>query len=325
MKQTVMKIDQQLPTVDTSFFAEIVKFSLFLVSVSVFTYLLFSQVIMAFFPDIINIDPDLREKKLLVLLLLTGLVSGGTGLLISVKQKQLRLVSPFEISKEFLFSYALIAYFFAQFITERFTLFLAILLFFFLPQLTQFYTCFSPLRIKKLPFKKINSASLKREFMVIATVVSLVAVTTWGGFKVVEYLRFRVLYQVNLQKSLYIAQLNPKNTTQLYPNEVIGYNFGWHETSKYHLMSNKGELKTDNWTDTKVTFTTPSDLDSDTLTLWVEKPIHEGTQLEKSNEVTLKILPRQDVYPTVDDSKLTKAFKKIKRIFLLNRDFELKN
>lgn len=167
--------------------------------------------------------------------------------------------------------------------------------------------------------KKIAMAILY--LIKLSMIIILVAGCSFWLIK--RYYRY-LSYRDNLRKQFIITNVKPKTSTQGDKVTINGYNFKFRWNPLFKVNSSAGEINDINlWDETKIIFTVPLHVQPGELTVWLQRTAGEASESARltSNQVKLKIEPREKYYPVAQDyqyppsifSWLKKYIKSVKR------------
>lgn len=317
----------------------------------IFSYITISHILRLVQPVENYIDPKIFDINYLRFIVFLGFTLGFIGWIIAIIEKQLKLVSPIRESREENVAVALTAFFLAIFYNGLFVgtkflqypifILLFLIFFFFITQLVFFYSSFKLNEFKNLlasifHFKiqnfRIDQTLIKESFrkknvyfipLIILSLVTVLFSFLFVSNIITDYLGGKT-FQENLnRKKFHISRIVPDKA--LHAQRVIleGFNFGWkNETDdRYRLMSSQGPIKLiEEWTNEKIDFTVPIELPAGKKEVWIEKPTDSNIDKStlKSNKVTLEVYSRFVVYPEIDDNRLERVIKKIKKFLFLD-------
>jgi len=329
---------------------ELLKLTVFILTVLLAGYFIIVNIVNSLFPEITSknliittVNSDLNR----ILIGLMGIL--GAMIVISLKRKELKFISPFSLTKEETIILGLSSYFLAYFIKENlialifikkiFLVILTLIFFVFLPQILNYYLQFNLNFLNKLlkniknelitiKAKPFNWRVIYKIFpymlvltILLTVILFVVAVVSW---QINKYLA----YQSDLRRRLVITKIKPKVTTIGEKVTLEGYNFGFKENEFFQVQTNFGQA-TDikDWNNNKVEFIIPLSFKEGQIKLWLERTKEASTKsaLLKSNQVDFEILSRWYFYPQAEEFSYPPSFftwvktlkKRIRRIILL--------
>lgn len=229
----------------------------------------------------------------------------------------------------------------------QYPIFLLLIIFFYfsIPQLVFFYTTINIKDLKTLFYntflfikknsgdiqisnnknKEVDERLIKRSINYILLIIFILfslSITIFSALFLTKLIKNYIKgdnYQQNLnRKKFYINKVTPQKGLHAQRVKLEGYNFGWKsETdSRYRLMSTDGPIKLiEEWTNERLEFTVPIELPVGKKQIWIEKPTDgSDNKIMKSNPITLEIFSRFVLYPAIDDSRVDRAIKRVKRV-----------
>ena len=300
--------------------------SLFLLSYIIITHLL------NLFSLETYVDSKVFDLNYLRILVAISFLTSVTSLVISFLYGNTKFISFFNISLldkcTNIFISILLGYFFAindvppdlkQSIS-----FVAITCFFILilPSLTQSYARFNFLQYKQFFPLSQNLHNLDSKNNVLFLIVSLFIFVINNVLFLniaINYLNGNAAKESLLRKVLYLKRVSPGTTTNAEKATIYGYNLGWKTDTRSKVMSSDGELPSTIWTNEQIYFEIPLHLKEGVRDLWILKPKNEddpNSAIIKSNKIKIKVEPRFNYNPNINDSFFERQVKKIKKFFL---------
>jgi len=307
------------------FLLEVVKSSVYLISLSLVFFVSVFNILTSLFPDlpyignVVNVLPDLKPTILIVLFL------GGVGWFTSFKMKDVQIIPLFKLSRNERLFYAIISvflgYFFSstvqslsQYLIISFVL-ISIAFMFYLPQLGTFYLSSNfPYYFKILASKRITGNQIRR-------VLPILILTSFIFILIFSMVVNQLNQEIKFRGSLHIKDVHPKQTIYASLVEIRGYNFGWNPSNdrRYKLNSSYGEIFTNDWTNESIKFPVPLHLKEGQVAVWLERPDDDQKKILISNRVSFLLLDRREFYPQegMDSPIIERGIKKIKRFLFI--------
>lgn len=308
-------------------------FVAYILSASIFSYLIIAQFIELLAPKDVILDIRLTENSYIKFLLSTAFITAGMGILLSVSVQLITFVRVLAVPLREKFAYILISFFLATFYLSSYSSSLLKIFFqtalismflLFTPTLISFYSMIHPFGLLRNVLADPEAHS-KKSWLGILTNICQMAIASIVLISVlmviVNIIRPYALNRItkeNIHRStLYIRTVRPVKTIHASGVILEGYNFGWRPDDRWKLLSSDGEITPDLWTDTKIEFTVPLNMKTGERNLWIQKPLkddHPDGPVTQSNKKTITVLSRFVILPAAGDSLQTRALKRVKKI-----------
>lgn len=300
-------------------------FCCYFISLLIFAYVLLANTLHLLNISDLFIDPRLFDKDYLKLLISSALSIGALGTYTSYLLGDLKAVSFSKKERAALIISALfLSFFFVGNIyiknisSQVVFLLVFIILSYFIPALASFYINFkfdAENYLMRIQNFKTKSIPLSISLITLSAINILLSGSLIVGI-IGTYFNRGKFRQELLGNNLFIAKVTPTKTTYLEKITLVGYNFGWRLDPRYKIVSTKGEIRSNLWTNEAIDFIVPHYLQTGKVSIWIEKPINDkvNSSINISNKISIEVEPRSNLYPTLNDNQLERVIKKLKRI-----------